>query len=31
MMKDVADVMTANPKFFTIEGEEARTDLQMKP
>jgi hypothetical protein len=32
MMKDVADVvMTANPNFFTIKGEEARTDLQKKP
>ena len=28
MTKGVADVMTANPDFFTIEGVEARTDLR---
>jgi hypothetical protein len=31
MTKGVADVMTANPDFFTIEGEEARTNLRRKP
>jgi hypothetical protein len=31
MTKGVADVMTANPNFFTIEGGEARCDLQQKP
>ena len=31
MTKGVADVMTANPNFFTIEGEEARTNLRKKP
>ena len=31
MTKGVADVMTANPNFFTIEGDRAKTDLQKKP
>jgi hypothetical protein len=32
MTKGVAeDVTTANPNFFTIEGEDARTDLRKKP
>jgi hypothetical protein len=31
MTKGVADVMTANPNFFTIEGEEARTNLRKNP
>jgi hypothetical protein len=31
MTKGVADVMTTNPDFFTIEGDEVRTDLRKKP
>jgi hypothetical protein len=31
MTKGVADFMTGNPDFFTIEGEEARTDRQRSP
>ena len=31
MTKGVADVMTANPNFFTIKGEEARANLRKKP
>jgi hypothetical protein len=31
MTKGVADVLTANPDFFTIEGKDAESQLQKSP